>query len=63
MARFVVKNKHRNGMSYNKIGLHPTLYNFNLHNVTHSTISQNPREQMFAVQISLLIVKFLALIS
>ena len=43
--------------------VHPKLCNINLHNVTHSLISQNPREQMFIVQISLLIVTFLSLIS
>ena len=35
----------------------------NLHNVTHFLISRNPRERMFVVQISLLIVTFLSLIS
>ena len=45
------------------ISIHPKLHNTNLHNVTHSLISQNPREQMFVVQISLLIVTFLSLIS
>ena len=39
----------------------PKLHNINPHNVTHSLISQNPREQMFIVQISLLIVTFLYL--
>jgi hypothetical protein len=33
------------------------------HNVTYSRISWNPREQMFVVQISLLIVTFLSLVS
>ena len=42
---------------------HLKLCNINLHNVTHSLISQNPRERMFVVQISLLIVTFLSLIS
>ena len=42
--------------------VHPKLRNINLHNVTHSLISQNPREQMFVTQISLLIVRFLSLI-
>jgi hypothetical protein len=37
--------------------------NINLHNITHSLISQNPREHMFVVQISLLIATFLSLIS
>ena len=31
----------------------PKLYNINLHNITHSLISQNPRERTFVVQISL----------
>ena len=43
--------------------LHPKLRNINPHNVTHSLISWNPREQMFVVHISLLIVTFLSLIS
>jgi hypothetical protein len=43
--------------------IHPKLRNINLHNVTHSLISRNPREQIFVVQISLLIVIFLFLIS
>ena len=46
-----------------KSPIHPKLYNINLHNVTHSLISQNPRERMFVVQISPLIVTFLSLIS
>ena len=37
--------------------------NINLHNVTYSLISRNPREQMFAIRISFLIVTFLSLIS
>ena len=46
--------------------IHPKLRNIYPHNVTHSLISQNPRdpkERMFIVQISLLIVTFLSLIS
>jgi hypothetical protein len=43
--------------------VHPKLRNTNLHNVTHSLISRTPRERMFVVQISLLIVTFLSLIS
>ena len=43
--------------------LHPKLHNINLHNVTHSLISRNPRERMFVVQISLLAITFLSLIS
>ena len=43
--------------------VHPKLRNTNLHNVTHSLISRNPRKLMFVVQISLLIVTFLSLIS
>jgi hypothetical protein len=42
---------------------HLKLRNINPHNVTHSLISWNPRERMFVVQISLLIVTFLSLIS
>ena len=54
------------GLTKMKIGqmeLHPKLRNISPHNVTHSLISQNPRERMFIVQISLLIVTFLFLIS
>ena len=47
----------------NVLELHPKLHNINLHNVTYSLISRNPREHMFIVQISLLIVTFLFLIS
>jgi len=43
--------------------IHPKLHVINLHNVTHSLISRNPREWMFIAQISLLIVTFLSLIS
>ena len=43
--------------------VHPKLRIINLHNVTKSLISQNPREWMFIVQVSLLIVTFLSLIS
>ena len=43
--------------------IHPKLQNINLHNITHSIISRNPRERMFVVRISLLIVTFLSLIS
>ena len=43
--------------------IHPKLRNINLHYVIHSLISRNPREWMFVVQISLLIVIFLSLIS
>ena len=43
--------------------IHPKLRNINLHNVTHLLISGNPREQMFVVQISFLIVTFRSLIS
>ena len=39
------------------------LLNINPHNVIHSLISQNPRERMIIVRISLLIVTFLSLIS
>ena len=43
--------------------IHPRLCNINPHNVTHSLTSRNPRERMFVVQISFLIVTFLSLIS
>jgi hypothetical protein len=43
--------------------LHPKLRDINLHNVTHSLISPNPRERIFIVQISLHIFIFLSLIS
>ena len=43
--------------------VHPKICNSNLHNVTHCLISPNPREWMFIVQISLLIVTFLSLVS
>ena len=39
------------------------LRNINPHNTTHSLISRNPRERMFVVQFSLLIVTFLSIIS
>jgi hypothetical protein len=42
--------------------IHPKLRNINLHNMTHSLISRNPREWMFVVQISLLISWNLSLI-
>ena len=44
-------------------GVHPTLRNINLHNIMYSLISRNPREWMFLVQISLLIVTLLSLVS
>jgi hypothetical protein len=43
--------------------VHPKLCNINIHNVTHSLISRNPRKRMFVLQISLLIVTFLSFIS
>jgi hypothetical protein len=43
--------------------LHPKLRNINLHNVTQSLMSGNPREGTFVLQISLLVVTFLFLIS
>ena len=43
--------------------VHPKLCNINPHNVTQSLISLNPRERMFVIQISLLIVTVLSLIS
>ena len=42
--------------------IHPKLRNINPHNVTDFLISRNPREQLFIVQISLLIITFLSLI-
>ena len=44
-------------------GIHPKLCNINLHNVTHSMISQNPTEWLFLVEIPFLIDMFLSLIS
>jgi hypothetical protein len=38
---------------YMRVCIHPKLHNINLHNITHSLISRNPREWMFIVQISL----------
>ena len=46
-----------------KFGIHSKLHNINFCNVTYSLISQNSRERMFLVQISLLIVTFLFFIS
>ena len=43
--------------------INPKLRNINLHNITHSLVSRNPRERMFIVQTSLLIVTFLSLLS
>ena len=43
--------------------LHPKLCNINPHNIPHSLVSRKPRERMFVVQISLLVVTFLSLIS
>ena len=43
--------------------LHPKLRNINLHNIIHSVICRNPKERMFVVQISFLIVTFLSFIS
>ena len=43
--------------------IHPRLHNINLRNIIHSLITQNPREWMFIVPISLLIVTFLSHIS
>ena len=43
--------------------VHPKLRNINLHNIAHSLIFWKPRERMFAVSTSLLIVTFLSLIS
>ena len=43
--------------------VHLKLRNTNFHNVTHSLMSQNPRERMSVVQISFLIVTFISVIS
>jgi hypothetical protein len=43
--------------------VHPKLHIINPHNVTHSLISRSPREHMFLVQISHLIVTIFFLIS
>ena len=43
--------------------LHTKFRKINLHNITHSVISSNPRGWTFVVQISLLTVTFLSLIS
>ena len=43
---------------YNKHKIHPKLCNINLHKLTHSLISQCPRERISVVQIALLIVAF-----
>jgi hypothetical protein len=54
-----LKGWYRGGDTYK---LHSKLGNINLHNVTHSLISQNSRERMFKFQISVFIVTFLSLI-
>ena len=41
------------GTTYN-LEVHPKLHNINFHNVTHSLISQTPRERMCVVQIKAL---------
>ena len=51
----------RHNLCWNVI--HPKFRNINLHNVTHSLISQNHRKRMLVVQISLLIVTCPSLIS
>ena len=51
------------GLCREKLQLHPKLRNINLHNINHSLISRNPREQTLVVQLSLLTVTFLSLIS
>ena len=55
-------------LSHQCLPFYPHDYTLNsvistFHNVTHSLMSQNPREPMFVVQLSLLIVTFLSLIS
>ena len=47
----------------NLLFIHLKLRNINPYSITHSLISQNPRERMFVVRISLRIVTFLSLIS
>ena len=54
---------HRLVKNFSPRRLHLKLCNINFYNVTHSLVSRNPREWMFVVQISLLIVTFLSLIS
>ena len=44
----IVKNPHAKVRRV-QICVHPKLHNINLHNVTHSLISQNPTERMFVV--------------
>ena len=60
-ALWLPRKWHLSGLSVLK--RHPKLHYIYLHNVTHSLISQHPRERMFVVQISLLIVTFLSLIT
>ena len=43
--------------------IHPKIRNINPHNITRSLLSRNPRERMFVVQVSLLIITFISLIS
>ena len=50
-------------LTLNPCKVHPKLRNINPHIFTYSLISWNPREWMFVVQISLLIVIFLSFIS
>ena len=59
---FIHDKNHNLFISVTK-NIHPKLCNINLHNVTHSLISQNPRDRMFIVQFSLLIVTFFSPIS
>ena len=42
---------------------HPTLRNINLNNITPSLMSENHVEQIFSIEIFLLVVTFLSLVS
>ena len=53
----------RSGTPSTTYRVHPKLHNIKLHNVTRFLISWNPREPIFVVQISLLIVTFIPLVS
>ena len=47
----------------NTFNVHPNLRNINLHDITCSLMSQNPKERIFVVQIALFVVTFLSLVS
>ena len=53
---YIYMTAFRNGARSVEIYIQPKLRNINLHNITHSLISWNPRERMWIVHISLLIV-------